>query len=83
MGRSPRWYLALKATAPWESLTLVNALDEKCATGGMSYERIDLSRTPHMSLIGMIFDIWMRVAQRAFDSMIQPDPLVARGAVQD
>jgi hypothetical protein len=36
-----------------------------------------------MSLIGMIFDIWTRVAQRAFDSMIQPEPLAPGRAVQD
>ncbi len=36
-----------------------------------------------MTLIGMIFDVWMRVAQRTFDSMTGPDPRVARGAVQD
>jgi hypothetical protein len=36
-----------------------------------------------MSLIGVIFDIWMRVAQRAFDAMTLSDPLAARGAGQD
>jgi hypothetical protein len=36
-----------------------------------------------MTLMGMIFDIWVRVAQRAFDSVTGTDPRVAHGAVQD
>ena len=36
-----------------------------------------------MTLIGMVFDIWMRVAQRAFDSVTGPDPRFVRGAVPD
>jgi hypothetical protein len=57
-------------------------LEEQCGAGGVPYERIDLSRKPHMSLIGMIFDTWMRLAQRALDSVIRPDPLAAGDGVR-
>lgn len=73
----------MKATAPWESLPVSNERLQYGGARGVPYERIDLSRRPPMSLIGVIFDIWMRVAQRAFDAMTLSDPLAARGAGQD
>jgi hypothetical protein len=36
-----------------------------------------------MSVIGMNFDIWTRLAQRAFDSMIPAETLAPHSAVQD